>query len=60
MRRAVETAIIASTGLGLNLEIKLIPLLREQVTFKNTVCSTCDEIKSFISQIEGRLKPDSH
>jgi broad specificity phosphatase PhoE len=40
MRRAVETAILSSVGLGLNLEICLTPLLRERATYKNTVCSS--------------------
>jgi broad specificity phosphatase PhoE len=51
MRRAVETAILCATGLGLNLEICLIPLLREQITFKNTVCSTPDEIRTYITKL---------
>jgi hypothetical protein len=52
MRRAVETAILVTVGLGANIKIKLCPILREYVTFKNTVCSSVEEIKSFVINLE--------
>lgn len=57
MRRALETAILVVTGLHMDIEIVLVPILREQVTFKNTVCSSLAEIKSYVSQLEARLVP---
>lgn len=33
-----------------------MPILRELVSFKNTVCSNIAEIKSLISDIESRLR----
>lgn len=55
MRRAVETAILAVTGLRLGVEIELTPILREQITFKNTVCSSLTEIKEYVADLETRI-----
>jgi hypothetical protein len=59
MRRAVETAILSTIGLHQNITITLLPVLREEITFKNTTCSSVKEIRAFISRLESRLSnPD--
>jgi len=58
MRRALETAILVATGLHLDVEIKLTPILREQITLKNTVCSSVAEIKSYVTGLEARIGND--
>ena len=55
MRRALETAILITVGLHLDVEIKLVPILRESISFKNTVCSTLKEIKIYVEELEARL-----
>ena len=50
-RRAVETGIIVGSGIGEKVKIKLVPDLREQVTYKNTVASSLSEIKLFVAEV---------
>ena len=55
MRRAVQTALLCASKERVdgNGKIKIIftPILREQVTYKNTVASSIPEIKNFVNEI---------
>ena len=49
MRRALHSAILSGSGVGEKVKIILLPILREQITYKNTVASTLDELKLFVA-----------
>mmetsp|Transcript_24627 Transcript_24627/g.30700 ORF Transcript_24627/g.30700 Transcript_24627/m.30700 type:complete len:85 (-) Transcript_24627:498-752(-) len=57
MRRALMTALIACSkrprvqGRVRPIKITLMPDLRENVTYKNTVASSVNEIKAFIVEV---------
>ena len=54
MRRTVMTALLSassSTKASKTITLVLMPDLREQVTYKNTVACSVSEIKAFVAEV---------
>ena len=56
MRRAVQTALLSASSPhndqnNTAITIVFVPILREQVTYKNTVASSVSEIKAFVASV---------
>ena len=56
MKRALMTALLVSAKPDRDqargpVRLTLVPDLREQVTYKNTVASSVEEIKSFVAEV---------
>ena len=60
MKRAIHTALLAvpTTPSTTPLQIILLPVLREQVTYKNTVASSVAEIKQFVAAMVQEFSLD--
>ena len=66
MKRAVQTALLAASqdidqsdsSEMVPLTVVFLPILREQVTYKNTVASSVSELERFVAELMEEFKID--